>query len=123
MDLIIRVLKGIGLLALYVAGIFRQMHLVNQIYIEFLLYSLIILLMVPLLKYIWNIYFFKEKTINHRSLLFIILTIYYLLFLFFSGYLVDYGWKKISFYLIIMAYGVSLCYLTRPYRYLSQYRK
>jgi len=113
--MIIRILKALGLLTLYIAGILRQMHLVNQIYIEFLLYSLIIMLMVPLLKYIWDLYFFKEKTIQHRSLLFIILTIYYLLFLFFSGYLVDYGWKKISFYLIIMAYGISLCYLTRPY--------
>ena len=26
-----------------------------------------------------------------------------------------YGWKKISFYLIVQSYGIELCYLTAPY--------
>lgn len=67
-----------------------------------------------LAHHLWNLYFFKSKTVLHRNVLFISLTVYYLLLLFLSGYIVSYGWKKISFYLIVQTYGIELCYLTSP---------
>lgn len=70
------------------------------------------LVLFPLAQYLWRLFFFKINTILHRNVLFIALTVYYVLFLFFSGYIVSYGWKKISFYLIVQTYGIELCYLT-----------
>ncbi len=113
-DIIFRVLKISGIVCLYIVSIFRQLHLVNQIWVELIQYVLIILVLTPLINYLWRIYFFKSKTILHRNLIFILLALYYFLLLFFSGYIVDYGWKKIAYYLIILAYGVNMCYLTNP---------
>ena len=74
------------------------------------------LALMPLIHYVWRLFFFKINTILHRNMLFISLTVYYVLFLFLSGYLVSYGWKKISFYLIVQTYGIELCYLTSNYQ-------
>lgn len=73
------------------------------------------LVLFSLAQYLWRLFFFKINTILHRNVLFIALTVYYVLFLFFSGYIVSYGWKKISFYLIVQTYGIELCYLTTSY--------
>ena len=84
----------------------------NQTFILLLQYTLILLTLIPLAKYLWKIYFFSYKRVLHRDILLIVLTVYYFIVLFFSGYIVDYGWKKIVYYLIIQIYGVNLCYLT-----------
>jgi hypothetical protein len=86
----------------------------NQTLVEWVQYLLIVAIMIPILKYLWRMYFLRSMVVLHRNMLFVVLTIYYFAILFFSGYLVDYGWKKISFYLIVQVYGVSLCFLTAP---------
>jgi hypothetical protein len=113
-ELIFGVLKVLAFLALWTAFIMRQLHLVNQNKIEFVQYILMVVVCLPLLHHLWRLYFFRIKTILHRNVLFIALTIFYLLFLFLSGYIVNYGWKKISFFLIVQTYGIELCYLTSP---------
>jgi hypothetical protein len=115
-DIAVRAAKLLATIALYAASILRQLHLVNQTLIELAQYVLIIVVLVPMVQYLWKVYFFRSKTILHRDVLFILLALYYFLLLFFSGYIVDYGWKKISFYLIILAYGLNLCYLTTPHK-------
>jgi hypothetical protein len=82
--------------------------------VEWIQYFLIVSIMVPIVQYLWRMYFFRSKVVLHRNMLFIVLTIYYFAILFFSGYIVDYGWKKISFYLIVQTYGTALCFLTAP---------
>jgi hypothetical protein len=74
------------------------------------------LVLMPLIHYVWRLFFSKINTTLHRNMLFISLTVYYVLFLFLSGYIVSYGWKKISFYLIVQTYGIELCYLTSNYQ-------
>jgi hypothetical protein len=86
----------------------------NQTLVEWIQYLLIVGIMVPIVQYLWRMYFIRSKVVLHRNMLFVVLTIYYFAILFFSGYIVDYGWKKISFYLIVQTYGVALCYLTSP---------
>lgn len=115
LDLADRITKLIGVVALYAASIVRQLHLVNQTAVELVQYLLIGAVLVPILKYLWRMYFFRSKTVLHRDALLIILAMYYFILLFFSGYVVEYGWKKISFYLIVQAFGVSLCYLATPH--------
>jgi hypothetical protein len=107
-------LKLLASLGLYVASVVRSLHLMNQTIVEWIQYFLIGSIMVPIVQYLWRMYFFKSKVVLHRSMLFIVLTIYYFAILFFSGYIVDYGWKKISFYLIVQTYGAALCFLTAP---------
>jgi hypothetical protein len=114
LDIFIRVLKILGSLCLFIANILYSLHVINETIIEFVQYFIIILMIIPIFKYLWNIYFMKSQLLLHRNLLFIILALYYFVLLFFSGYLVDFGWKKIVFFLIVQAYGVSLCYLTAP---------
>jgi len=104
-DLILKVGKALTFLCLWVASIMRQLHLVNQTKVEFIQYNLIVIVLIPLVHHLWKLYFLKSKTILHRNMLFISHTVYYLLVLFFSGYLVSYGWKKISFYFIVQVYG------------------
>jgi hypothetical protein len=114
-DLLLRIAKALVFLGLWVTSIMRQLHWVNQPKIEFFQSILIVLVLVPLVHHLWKLYFLKSKTILHRNMLFIYHTVYYLMLLFFSGYLVNYGWKKISFYFIVQIYGCELCYLTSPY--------
>jgi hypothetical protein len=109
---IILILKMVGIVALYISSIVSMLHLMNQTFILLLQYTLILLTLIPLAKYLWKIYFFSYKRVLHRDILLIVLTVYYFIVLFFSGYIVDYGWKKIVYYLIIQIYGVNLCYLT-----------
>lgn len=111
-NVIVIIIKILAFIGLAVVSVMRQLHLVNQTKIELIQTILMCVVLLPLLHHLWKLYFFKIKTILHRNVLFISLTIYYLLFLFLSGYLVRYGWKKISFYLIVQAYGIELCYLT-----------
>ena len=111
-NVIVITIKILAFLGLWVASIMRQLHLVNQTKIELIQTILMVLVLLPLFHHLWKLYFFKIKTVLHRNVLFIALTIYYLLFLFLSGYLVHYGWKKISFYIIVQVYGIELCYLT-----------
>lgn len=106
--------KIVIFLGLLVINVMRQMHLVNQTRIEVIEIILVALVMLPLVKHLWKLFFIKSRTILHRSMLFISLTCYYLTFLFLTGYIVPYGWKKIIFYLIVQTYGVELCYLTCP---------
>lgn len=113
-DLAVRVGKLLMSLGLYVACVVRSLHLMNQTVVEWVQYLLIVAVMVPILQYLWRMYFVRSKVVLHRNMLFVVLTIYYFALLFFSGYIVDYGWKKISFYLIVQTYGVALCYLTAP---------
>lgn len=113
-DLILTLVKMVIFSALLVTNVMRQMHLVNQNKIDAIQTILMVLVLIPLVHHIWKLFFVRSRTIPHRNMLFISLTIYYLTFLFLSGYIVNYGWKKISFYLIIQAYGVELCYLTSP---------
>jgi hypothetical protein len=115
LDIFMRILKLILTIALYFVNIIRQTYHGGQsTLIEIIQYLLFCLVAIPIFQYLWRIYFFKSKTILHRNLLFISLTVYYGLLLFFTGYLVSYGWKKISMYLIIQFYGIKLCYLTAP---------
>lgn len=114
LDLALRALKLLCSLGLYVASVVRSLHLVNQAFVEGLQYLLIVAVLVPLAQYLWRMYFVRSKVVLHRNMLFVVLTLYYFCLLFFSGYVVEYGWKKISFYLIVQAYGISLCYLTTP---------
>jgi hypothetical protein len=113
-DLVVRILKLLASIGLYIASIIRSLHLINQTFVETLQYLLIVAIMIPIVKYLWRMYFVRSKIVLHRNMLFVVLTIYYFCLLFFSGYIVDYGWKKISFYLIVQSYGVALCYLTTP---------
>jgi hypothetical protein len=113
-DMILTTAKALTFTTLFVVNVMRQMHLVNQAKIEVLQAILMILVLLPLAQHLWKLFFVRSKTIVHRSMLFISLTCYYLTFLFLTGYLVPYGWKKIIFYLIIQTYGVELCYLTSP---------
>ncbi len=114
LDLFVRILKILGSLCLFISNILYSLHVINETIIEFIQYFIIILMIIPIFKYLWNIYFMKSQLLLHRNLLFIILAVYYFVLLFFSGYLVDFGWKKIVFFIIVQAYGVSLCYLTTP---------
>ena len=115
LDLFVRTLKLILTIALYLVDIVRQTYQGYQsTSIEIAQYLLFCIVAIPIFQYLWRIYFFKSRTILHRNLLFISLTVYYGLLLFFTGYLVSYGWKKISMYLIIQFYGIKLCYLTAP---------
>lgn len=116
-DLATRALKLLCSLGLYVASVVRSLHLMNQTFVETVQYLLIVVVLVPIVQYLWRIYFVRSKVVLHRNMLFVVLTIYYFSLLFFSGYIVEYGWKKISFYLIVQAYGISLCYLTTPKNY------
>lgn len=113
-DLILTGTKILVFTGLLVVNVMRQMHLVNQTKIEVLQIILMILVLLPLAQHLWKLFFVRSKTILHRSMLFISLTCYYLTFLFLTGYIVPYGWKKIIFYLIVQTYGVELCYLTSP---------
>ena len=114
-DIIFRTAKLVFFVGLWAASIMRQLHFVNQTKIEFFQYILMGIVLLPLFHHLWKLYFIRSKTILHRNMLFIALTVYFLLVLFFSGYLVNYGWKKISAYLIVQIYGCELCYLTSPY--------
>jgi len=114
LDLFVRALKILGSVGLFIVNVLYSLHVVNETIIDFVQYIIIILMIVPIFKYLWSIYFMKSQLLLHRNLLFIILALYYFILLFFSGYLVDFGWKKIVFFLIVQSYGVSLCYLTTP---------
>lgn len=113
-DLAVKAIKLLASLGLYVASIVRSLHLMNQTLVEWIQYLLIVGIMIPIVQYLWRMYFVRSKVVLHRNMVFVVLTIYYFTLLFFSGYIVDYGWKKISIYLIVQTYGVSLCYLTAP---------
>jgi len=114
-DIFIRVLKLILTIALYFMNILRQTYYGNKsTLLEIIHYTIFCIVAIPIFEYLWRIYFIKSRTILHRNLMFISLTIYYGLLLFFSSYLVQYGWRKISMYLIIQFYGIKLCYLTAP---------
>lgn len=117
LDLALKALKLLCSVGLYVASVVRSLHLVNQTFVETVQYLLIVVVLVPIVQYLWRIYFVRSKVVLHRNMLLVVLTIYYFSLLFFSGYIVEYGWKKISFYLIVQAYGISLCYLTTPKDY------
>jgi len=114
-EMFFRSAKALLFVGLWIASILRQLHLVNQTKIELIQYILMGLVLLPLVHYLWKLFVFKINSILHRNMLFISLTVYYVLFLFFSGYIVNYGWKKISFYLIVQTYGIELCYLTSNY--------
>jgi hypothetical protein len=114
LDLFVRVLKILASLCLFIANILYSLHIINETIIYVVQYLIIIAMIIPIFKYLWRIYFMKSQLLLHRNLLFIILALYYFVLLFFSGYLIDFGWKKIVFFLIVQSYGVSLCYLTTP---------
>lgn len=105
-DFILNFTKMVIFSAILVTNVMRQLHLMNQNTIEAIQTILMVLIMIPLVHHIWKMFFVRSRMIPHRNMLFVSLTIYYLTFLFLSGYIVNYGWKKISFYLIIQTYGV-----------------
>ena len=113
-NLAVKLLKLLASLGLYAASVVRSLHLVNETFVDWLQYLLILGIMIPIIQYLWRMYFVRSNVVLHRNMLFVVVTIYYFAILFFSGYIVDYGWKKISFYLIVQTYGVSLCFLTAP---------
>lgn len=105
-DFLITLAKVLVFSGLLVTNVIRQLHFGNQAKVDLIQTVLMILVLSPLVYHLWRLFFVKSKTILHRNMLFISLTIFYLLLLFLSGYMVNYGWKKISFYLIVQTYGV-----------------
>jgi len=115
LDLIFKFSKLIIFSGFWIVYVLKQIHLVNHTKIELLYTILLIIVLLLLFNYLWTIYFFKSKTISHRDVVFITSTLFFLILYFFSDYLVFYGWKKLTTYLIVQIYGCQLCFLTAPY--------
>lgn len=88
LDLAVKILKMLCSLGLYIASVVRSLHLMNQTFVETLQYLLIVVIIIPIIQYLWRIYFVRSKVVLHRNMLFVVLTIYYFSLLFFSGYIV-----------------------------------
>lgn len=88
LDIIVKTVKFLISLGLYIATVARSMHLINQSLVEDIQYLLIAAVMVPIVKYFWRMYFVRSKVVLHRDMLFVVVTLYYFSLLFFSGYIV-----------------------------------
>ncbi len=99
-------------IVLYIITVISSQHVVNKFSILFIQIIFFIAALTPVFIYLWDTFFIFYKTQLHRNVIFISLTGLYFLFSFCSGYVMDYGWKKIIYYVIIQAYGVNLAYLT-----------
>ena len=112
LDLLVKTSKILVSICLYVTSVILTLHSANLAVVEVIQGLLIVLVLVPIADYLWKLYFVRRNTVLHRNVIFVMLALTYFLFLFLSGYIVQQGWRDLTFYLVVQTYGVNLCYLT-----------
>jgi hypothetical protein len=100
---------------LYIVTIVSYQHETKKSITSTLQWVCIIVIMIPICNYWWHAIFVSYRLVHHRNILFIILTVYYFLLYFFSGYIVSFGWEKIVSYVLILTYGANLAILIDVY--------
>ncbi len=102
--------------ALYIITIISYQHETNKSITASLQWLSIAIIVIPIFNYLWNSFFVSYRLLHHRNVLFVLLTFYYFLLIFFSGYIVAYGWEKIVRYVLILIYGANLAVLLDTYQ-------
>lgn len=113
LEVVVFSFKMLLLLALYSIRMTSHSYNGRILILEIFSWVLAAAVMGPLVHHVWKMYFGDYRHLHHRDMVLTLLTGYYLAFLFFSNYLVDYGWVKLVRFLIMEVYAINLCFITK----------